>query len=379
METAPRIAIFLPSLNGGGAERAMILFAQTIQQMGCSVEIICAEKKGHLTALVDSRFPVVDLGAPRMARAIISLRRYLLEKKPDVVYSTIVHSNLALLIASIGLKKKVKIVIRESNTPLSEQKRTLSRYISHVLAGHLYRYAHVIIAVSSTVSEQLLQINPALRKNLKVLDTPVVPINFVAQAAEEPGHPWFAPGQPPVILGVGRLHPQKNFALLIRAFSEVRKTKECRLMILGQGALLEELKALAGELGVAEDVSFAGFTLNPFSYMGRARVFVLSSNCEGMPNVLIQAMALGTPVISTDCPGGSADCLKNGEYGALVPVNDTARLAQAIRDALDAPRRDDVAEFTRRRFGAESASRKYLAAAGVVFGRSDQPVETHAV
>lgn len=356
----------------------MILFAQTIQQLGYEVEVVCAEKKGPLLSLINSRFPVVDLSAPRMARAIFGLRRYLKNHKPDVVYSTIVHSNLALLIASIGLKKKIKIIIRESNTPISERKKTLSRVISHFLASYLYRFAHVIIAVSSSVCDQLLQLNPALKRNVQVLDTPVIPANFITQAAEEPGHPWFAVGEPPVVLGVGRLHPQKNFPLLIRAFAEARKLKVCRLMILGQGPLLDELQSLARELSVAEDVCFAGFSLNPFSYMSRARVFVLSSDFEGMPNVLIQAMALGTPVISTDCPGGSADCLKNGEYGTLVPVNDPIRLATAITQALDSPRRDDVAEFTRRRFGAVQASRKYLAAAGVGSNVAEQRSEAQS-
>ena len=278
MSRKARIAVFLPSLNGGGAERAMVLFAQTIHQLGYDVELVCAEKTGVLVPLVDVRFPIVDLKAPRMVRAIRGLRGYLKDRKPDVIYSTIVHANLALLIASIGLKKQTRIVVRESNAPISEAKRTVSRRLSHFLVPYFYPSAHAVIAVSARVRDELVKLCGKLSRTTAVLETPVIPANFVTQAAEEPNHPWFKPGEPPVVLGVGRLHPQKNFPLLIRAFAEARKQKECRLIILGQGGLLDDLQKLAGELGVSEYISFPGFSLNPFSFMSRARVFVLSSD-----------------------------------------------------------------------------------------------------
>jgi glycosyltransferase involved in cell wall biosynthesis len=376
MSTKPRIAIFLPSLNGGGAERAMVLFACTIQELGVDVEIVCAEKKGVLLPLIESRMSIVDLAAPRMLRAVFRLRAYLKKSKPDVLYATIVHANLAAVMASGGLRKQIKVILRESNAPISEKKRTVTRRISHRLVPRFYPRADAVIAVSTKVRDELLQVAPKLKTKLKVLETPVIPGDFVTQAAEDPMHAWFKEGEPPVILGVGRLHSQKNFPLLINAFAEVRKKLDCRLMILGQGLLKKELQALVDSLGITDHVCFAGFCLNPFSYMSRARVFVLSSNYEGMPNVLIQAMALATPVVATDCPGGNAECLENGALGELVPVGDVAKMAQAIEKSLEIRQRSDVAIKITQRFGAEAASRAYLELAGVVIPNRADDLKT---
>jgi len=153
-------------------------------------------------------------------------------------------------------------------------------------------------------------------------------------------HPWFAPGAPPVVLGVGRLAPQKDFPTLIRAFARVRAERAARLMILGDGKTPDrraELLALADELGVAEEVALPGFQPNPFAYMARASLFVLSSAWEGLPGVLVQALACGCPVVSTDCPSGPAEILEQGQYGRLVAVGDEVALADAMRSTLDNP------------------------------------------
>ena len=170
----------------------------------------------------------------------------------------------------------------------------------------------------------------------------------ILAAREQPDHPWLAPGEPPVVLGVGRIEGRKGFAILLRAFALVRAQRPARLVILGKqrarqkpsaaGARHEqELAALARELGIAEDVSFPGFKRNPYAYMARAAVFVLASDYEGLPGVLIQAMACGCPVVSADCPTGPREILSHGWYGPLVPVGDHARMAEAIAHMLDSP------------------------------------------
>ena len=158
-----------------------------------------------------------------------------------------------------------------------------------------------------------------------------------ALAREVPDHPWFAPGQPPVILGVGRLTPQKDFPTLVRAFSQVRRLRAARLVILGEGEGRAELEALADELGVKEDLALPGFQNNALSYMAHSAVFVLSSAWEGLPTVLIEALAAGTRVVSTDCPSGPREILQDGRFGALVPVGDASALARAILETLERP------------------------------------------
>jgi glycosyltransferase involved in cell wall biosynthesis len=173
---------------------------------------------------------------------------------------------------------------------------------------------------------------------------PVVTAELFKMAREVPDHPWFESGAPPVVLGVGRLARQKDFPTLLQAFARLRSERPVRLMILGQAnnqrTTVErqaELRALAGKLGVADEVALPGFVHNPYAYMAHAAVFVLSSRFEGLPTVLIEALACGLPVVSTDCPNGPAEILENGKYGALVPVGDAFALAKAISATLDAP------------------------------------------
>jgi glycosyltransferase involved in cell wall biosynthesis len=185
---------------------------------------------------------------------------------------------------------------------------------------------------------------------------------MLAKASEPVSHPWFTPGQPPVILGVGRLTPQKDFPTLLRAFALVRRQRPARLVIVGEGRTeaKEALLRLAIELGCPDDVSLPGFTHNPFCFMANASVFVLSSLHEGLPGVLIQALACGVPVVSTDCPSGPREILEGGRHGRLVALGDFAAMADAITEALERPG-DGAARMARgRQFSVERAVDRYL-------------------
>ena len=172
---------------------------------------------------------------------------------------------------------------------------------------------------------------------MQVIRNPVVWPGLLSRAAEPVDHPWLHDDDVPVVLAAGRLHPNKDHATLVRAFALLAGDRAARLVIIGEGAERHRLLALARELGIAGRVDLPGFQRNPFSWMTRARVFVLSSIVEGAPNVLVQAMACGTTVVSTDCPGGAAEILGNGAWGALVPVGDHVALAAAISEAMDKP------------------------------------------
>ena len=199
--------------------------------------------------------------------------------------------------------------------------------------------ADVIIAVSAGVADDLAQSAGLSRAAIRVVYNPVVDQDVAERAAEPLDHPWFLPGAAPIVLGVGRLTAQKDFQTLIRAFARVRAERSARLVILGEGRpeVHAGLLALAASLGCATDVDLPGFVLNPFAYMARAGVFVLSSLHEGLPGVLIQALACGCPVVSTDCPSGPAEILDDGRYGSLVPVGDHLAMAQSILATLVRP------------------------------------------
>ncbi len=181
------------------------------------------------------------------------------------------------------------------------------------------------------------------------------------KAAEPIGHHWFAPGQPPVVLGIGRLTKQKEFVTLLRSFAQVRTHCAARLMVLGEGEDRLSLEALINDLGLSECVALPGFVKNPYPYLRAASVFALSSAWEGLPTVLIEALALGTPIVSTNCPSGPSEILNGGQHGALIPVGDSEAMADAIYKALTSGRSERNAEAWRK-FTVPVATAAYLEA-----------------
>jgi glycosyltransferase involved in cell wall biosynthesis len=198
-----------------------------------------------------------------------------------------------------------------------------------------YPWADGIVAVSQGVADDLAQQIGIPRERIQVILNPIVTPELQRKAKAPLEHPWFSPGQPPVVLAVGRLHPQKDYPTLLEAFAQVRQARPARLLILGEGGERSRLEALIHQLGLEEDVSLPGFVENPFAYMSHASVFVLSSRWEGLPTVLIEALYCGAPLVATDCPSGPREILANGQYGRLVPVSDVRALAKAVEVTLD--------------------------------------------
>jgi glycosyltransferase involved in cell wall biosynthesis len=219
-----------------------------------------------------------------------------------------------------------------------------------------------VIAISDGVAEDVAATAHLPRGKIQTIYNPVVAPDLMTRARAAVQHPWLAPGAWPVVLGVGRLKPAKDFATLIRAFARVRRERGAHLVILGEGEERPALEALARELGVDADVDLPGFVENPQAWMSRASLLALSSRWEGLANVLIEALACGCPVVSTDCPGGPGEVLDRGAFGRLVPVGDHAALADAIRAMLDEP--VDRARLRARgaSFSIASSARAYLAA-----------------
>jgi len=230
------------------------------------------------------------------------------------------------------------------------------------LIARFYPEAAGVVAVSHGVARDLAATSGLPRESIAVLPNPVVSPRLLALAEVPLDHPWFAAGQPPVILAAGRLHPQKDFTTLLHAFAWLRQARAARLLILGEGKERQALERSAREWGVSEDVAMPGYAENPFAYMRRARVFALSSRYEGLPGVLIQALACGCPSVSTDCPSGPREILQDGRLGPLVPVGDAEALAQAISSCLDAPVPRDVLREGVAQYAVAAATDAYLGA-----------------
>jgi glycosyltransferase involved in cell wall biosynthesis len=224
----------------------------------------------------------------------------------------------------------------------------------------LYPCADAIVAVSQGVADDLRRITRLPAERFRVIANPVITPDLAEQAREAVDHPWLTESSPPVILGIGRLTRQKDFPTLLRAFALVSEQFACRLMILGEGRDRDALERLARELGVAQRVALVGFRANPYAYLQRARLFVLSSAWEGSPNALTEALALGIPVVATDCPSGPREILDGGRLAPLVPVGDVPALADAIHQMLTSPADAAALRQAAAEYSMGHSSRRYL-------------------
>jgi len=238
----------------------------------------------------------------------------------------------------------------------------------------LYRRADSIIAVSDGVAENLSLLRAGAEDRIIVVQNGVDLSQIDAKAEAPVDQPWLQGDGTPVLLAVGRLVAKKDYPTLLEAFAIVRRTCPARLIILGDGSEHDRLQVLARKLDVEAFVSMPGFRANPFAYLARASLYVLSSVYEGMPSSLIEALACGCPAVSTDCPSGPSEILDNGRYGALVPVSDPRALAEAVIESLRRPRQSEQLRARAAHFSAEACVERYLQ----VLTRAARPVQTRA-
>jgi glycosyltransferase involved in cell wall biosynthesis len=332
-----RIAFFLPTLAGGGAERVALNLLKGMVERDILLDLVLADATGPYLDQVPAGVRLIDLGTGRVTRAIPALAKYLKEIKPVAMLSHMNHANVAAILARELARSKAKLVVVEHDT-LSAVKSELSRsrFVPPAMKW-LYPRATSIVGVSQGVSTDLdteLGFRPG---TVKTVYNPVISPDLLAKANTPVDHPWFQPGQPPVFLAVGRFTPQKDFSNLIQAFGILRKQQDARLIILGEGDLRGDLEAEIAALDLGSDVSLPGFVQNPYAYMSKSTAFVLSSRWEGLPTVLIEAMACGCAVVATDCPSGPDEILGSGKYGLLVPIENATALAAAMIKTLDHP------------------------------------------
>ncbi len=340
----------MPTLVGGGGQRSMLNLAHGIAESGYAVDIVLAQAEGAFLSEVRNSVRVVDLKASRTLTSLPALANYLRRERPGAMLSILGFANIIALLAWRLAGVRTRLFVNEQNTVSAEATNATSwkNRMTPRLIKRLYPWADGILAVSQGVSDDLSQLLGIPGERIKVIYNPSVVEAEVRKKAHAPlDHPWFRPGRPPVVVAVGRLQIQKDYPTLIHAFAQVRKTRAARLLILGEGPKRSVLEALVRQLGLEQDVSLPGFVMNPYSYMAQASLFVLSSRWEGLPTVLIEALCCGTPVVSTDCPSGPREILKDGQFGRLVPVEDANALARAILESLEANRISPPAESWR--------------------------------
>ena len=354
------LAIFITCLQGGGVERVLVNLARGFVDQGLSVDLVLVKAEGAFMSLVPPEVRIVNLGGKRLISSLPSLVNYLQQNRPAALLSTMQDINLVALWSRrlAGVSTRVVVSVHNTVSQESQNSTQLKRRFAPYLARWFYPWADAIVTVSQGAAEDLARLGLSSER-IKVIYNPVVTPELFEKVNEPIDHPWFQSGSPPVILGVGRLEKQKDFPTLIRAFAQVQQQRPARLMILGEGKERPSLEALVQELGLGENVSLPGFVSNPYAYMARATVFVLSSLFEGLPTVLIEALAVGTRVVSTNCESGPAEILANGQYGKLVAVGDVKGIAEAIISTLESPCDSEALRRRAAEFSLEKALTQY--------------------
>jgi glycosyltransferase involved in cell wall biosynthesis len=318
----------------------MANLAKGFSQKGLAVDLLLAEARGPYLKEIPPSVRVIDLEARRVSRSLPALIRYLRREKPTALLSALRPPNVIAVLAKRLSRSSTTTVITEHCTNPRQSGRRLNARdaLVNILVRGTYPVADSVVAVSKGVAKDLAT-HVGLAANQVLLAPNAVVTHEMLQAANEPlSHPWFALGAPPVILAAGRLAEAKDFPTLIRAFATVRRSTDARLLVLGEGEERPTLEALVRSLQLDGSVQLPGFVRNPFAFMARSAVFVLSSAREAMPTVLIEALACGVPVVTTDCGSGPREVLRDGLYGRLVPVGDPKGLAEAMLSVLSQPR-----------------------------------------
>jgi glycosyltransferase involved in cell wall biosynthesis len=361
----PVLAFFIQDLRGGGAERSVARLLNGIVARDISTDLIVIERKGPFLDELDARVNVIELPQHRTMTSVPGLKRYIETRRPAAVVSSMTHTNVAAIVANLAARPRARLVVVEHNQHSRNVKLTRGLVrLSYRMVPLIYPKADLVAAVSEGVRDDLARITGIRSEQIAVLHNPVVDDAFEKSAVAEIDHPWLQSPGPPVVLGVGRFTRQKNFALLIEAFAVARKSRALRLIILGEGELRGELEAKVRALGVDEDVDLPGFDANPFRFMRHAAVYVLSSDWEGLPTTLIEAMACGTPVVSTDCESGPHEILLGGKLSRIVPVGSASALASAILATLETPGDREARIARANDFSLNRAVDRYLEAAG---------------
>jgi glycosyltransferase involved in cell wall biosynthesis len=328
-----RVALLLPELVGGGAERVLLEVAHGLVEHGVAVDIVLVRPGGALRDAVPDDARVVDLHAQRTLLAGMRLRRYLARERPDVVISALTPTNVANVVVSRLVRPRIPVIVTQHSMSAAHSATKADR--GGILAARWsFPHADGIVAVSGGVAADLVENVGVDAARISVIQNPVISNRLFTDAGAPVDHPWLANNIGRVLLAVGRLTTQKDFATLFRAVALL--PADHRLVVLGEGELRGELSELAERLGIRERVDLPGYTANPYPSFASADVVVLSSTSEGLPTVLIEALPFACGIVATDCPSGPREILDDGRWGRLVPCGEPAALADAINAEIAA-------------------------------------------
>jgi glycosyltransferase involved in cell wall biosynthesis len=358
-----RLTVFTSFSGQGGVERMVLNLVREFARRGINIDLLALKASSdHLRDLPET-VNLIHLKARHSSTVVGELARYLRQAQPEAMLVAKDRPGRAAIKARRKAGVATRIVIR-LGTNLSgamAHRHGLRRWLREWPVKTGYRSVDRIVAVSQGVADDTARITGLPQHTFTVIRNPVITPTLHQLAAETISHRWMQQRDLPVILAAGRLTVQKDFATLIKAIHTVNQTQPVRLIILGEGNLRDELNQQIRQLALEEHIDLPGFTANPYPWMQQADLFVLSSRWEGSPNVLTEAIALGTPVVATDCPSGPRELLQDGRYGPLVPMGDTNALANAILNTLKSPLDKTTLQKAASEYTAENSASRYLA------------------
>jgi glycosyltransferase involved in cell wall biosynthesis len=369
IQNSPHVCLFILKFGDGGVERMMVNIARGLSLIGARVDFIVKETQAPYLHLLPPEVRIIKFHVSKQKAALPKLLDYLKRNDPDILLSAKILDDQVALQAKQRHPGRTRFFLRPGTALISRMKargtHPLRRWLKTRQLASLFNRSDGVVAVSQGVADEVVELSKIPLEKINVIKNPTITPELYQQAEAVIDEPWLAPDQAPLILGIGGLRRQKDFPTLIRAFARVRKTLPCRLMILGQGNKEGALLSLAKELGLGDDFRLAGFVENPYAYLKGAKLFVLSSLWEGSPNVLTEALALGTSCVSTDCPSGPYEVTRGGEVAPLVPMGDPERLAEAMLQTLRKPLDPERLKHAVSDYTLEKSARSYLAAFGL--------------
>lgn len=361
------ISILLPDLRAGGVERIRLELAREFKRKGHSVEFVLRLKQGELLDSVLSEFPVYCLEAKRVRNMPWPLIRYIRDRKPDALLVAMWPlSGLAAICTKVS-GVDTHVVVSEHNdlrmTPAMKGKAAL---FLRFLGKYLYGLCHNVIAVSNGVRQSVSELTRLSSEKILVINNPLRSLveSEISAADKETFNIW--QGSRLRIISIGSLKPQKGFDILLKAFQTVAARCDASLMIIGEGPERSGLESLVREYNLEGSVFLLGYRPNPECYLVHADLFVLASRWEGFGNVIIESLALGVPIVSSDCPSGPAEILEDGKFGILVKVESPVALAGAIMQSRNLPKHKDRLRARAKDFSLSAVSEQYLLA---MFGK----------
>jgi glycosyltransferase involved in cell wall biosynthesis len=351
------LVIYLPQMANGSIETGLLHMAPHFARYGYDVTFLVHEAK-----IKTNGFRLISFNRKRSLTCLLPLMRFLRQEKPDILLSNLSHNNIITIWAKLLTRSATKIIAVHHNALSAESlhKDNWQYKILPLITRLFLKKADAVIGVSQGVADDLIRTAKLNAARVHTIYNPIIDNDFYQRMAEPVTHPWLKDKTIHVILGVGRLVKQKDFATLISAFALALRQRDMRLIICGEGPLLYQLQAQAVALGIADKIDFAGYKTNILPFMREASVMVLSTLNEGFGNVLAEALACGTPVISADCPHGPSEILDRGHYGKLVPVGEPQTMANAIVETLTNPPSPEALQKRGQEFSVQRAADDYL-------------------